>query len=269
VSTRVARPPQIDGRDDGVAAWGSFESTVPMLIGTGTPGIATATLRSVYDSQYIYFFARWTETTDGSQTVAASTARRQYAYNGTTWSRSGDEDRAYLMFPINDPNFAMGGCVSGCHAAAGSVPAGMAAPRGATWDVWHWKAARTAPSQTADDQWIDDGTLNASPNNGRLDDVGISAYVEPGTATLPGSMPALSAAGRGVVNGPLWVWDATPFNPALAWAAGDSFPGVYSRLPSGSRADVRALAQFNAATGTWTLELKRARDTGNADDVVF
>jgi len=44
---------------------------------------------------------------------------------------------------------------------------------------------------------------------------------------------------------------------------------VYSRLPSGSRADVRALAQFNATTGTWTLELKRARNTGNADDVAF
>jgi hypothetical protein len=265
VSTRVTRPPQIDGRDDGVAAWGNFQSAVPLPDGTGTTGIDSVTLRSVYDNQYIYFFARWTETTGGAQTVGASTARRQYAFNGTAWTRTGDEDRAYLVFPINDPGFGTGGCVSGCHMSSMT----MASPMGTTWDVWHWKAARTAPSQTADDQWIDDGTFSGRPNNGRNDDEGISAYVEPGTATLPGSMPAVSAAGRGVINGPLWIWDATPFNPALPWAAGDSFPGVFARLPTGSRADVRALAVFNAATGTWTLELKRLRNTGNADDAAF
>jgi len=44
---------------------------------------------------------------------------------------------------------------------------------------------------------------------------------------------------------------------------------VYARLPSGSRADVRAIGRFDTATGTWTLELRRARRTGNRDDVAF
>jgi hypothetical protein len=111
--------------------------------------------------------------------------------------------------------------------------------------------------------------LQRRPNNGRNDDEGLSAYVEPGTATLPTLHARDSRGRRRGVNGPLWVWEATPFNPALAWAAGDSFPGVYARLPSGSRADVRASARFDATTGTWTLELKRARNTGNRDDVAF
>lgn len=263
VSARVARPPQIDGRDEGPAPWGGFESAVAFGSGTGNIGIESATLRSAYDDDYIYFFARWTETTGDGQTVGASNARRQYRYNGTAWSRSGDEDRAFFIFPINDTRFRTGGCVSGCHGAT------MAAPTGTHWDVWHWKSARTGPSQTADDQWWDDGTFSARPNNGRNDDEGISAYFEPGAATMPTHMPATARGGGGAINGPLWIWEAAPFNAALPWANGDSFPGVFARLPTGSRADVRAIALFDAATGTWTLELKRLRRTGNRDDVAF
>jgi hypothetical protein len=265
VSSRVSRPPAVDGRDEGTAPWGGFESNVTFSVGNGMTGVAGATLRSAYDDQHIYFFARWRETTDGGQTVAASTARRQYAHNGTAWSRGGDEDRALFIFPIDDARFATGGCVSGCHQANMS----MAAPAGTNWDAWHWKSARTAPSQTADDQWLDDGTFSGRMNNGRNDDEGLAAYVEPGTATVPALMPATARPGGGVINGPLWVWEAVPFNPAQAWANGDSFPGVYARLPTGSRADVRAVGRFDATTGTWVLELSRLRRTGNRDDVAF
>lgn len=263
VAARVARPPQIDGRDEGAGPWGGFESAVSFGAGNDRVGIESATLRAAYDDEFIYFFARWTETTGDSQTVGASTARRQYRYDGMAWSRSGDEDRAFFIFPIDDARFATGGCVSGCHGAT------MAAPTGTHWDVWHWKAARTGPSQTADDQWWDDGTFSARPNNGRNDDEGLSAYVEPGSATMPTHAPATARPGGGAVAGPLWVWEAVPFNAAAQWAAGDAFPGVYARLPSGSRADVRAIGRFDTATGTWTLELRRARRTGNRDDVAF
>lgn len=195
--------------------------------------------------------------------MGASVARRQYRYSGSAWSRSGDEDRAFFAFPIDDPGFATGGCTSSCHGDT------MAAPTGTTWDVWHWKAARTGPTNTADDQWWDDGTFSGRPNNGRNDDTGLSAYFEPGTATLPAFAPATAVPGSTTMAGPVWVWEMVPFDATAAWTATDFFPGVFNRLPTGSRADVTAVANFDTATGTWTLEIKRARWTGNGDDVEF
>lgn len=264
VSTRVASPPRMDGRDGGaMAEWGGFESNVMFDEGTAANGITTATLRSVYNDDFIYFFARWTETTADGQTVSASTSRRRYTYSGTAWARAGDEDRASFAFPIDDAGFATGGCASGCHGTT------MAAPTGTLWDVWHWKATRSAPTNTADDEWWDDGTFSARTNNGRNNDEGQGPAFEPGTATLPAYMPAIPTPGASAVAGPVWVWNMAPFNASLAWAAGDYFPGVFTQLPTGSRADVTVVSRFDTATGTWTLEWKRARWTGNGDDVEF
>ena len=59
-----------------------------------------------------------------------------------------------------------------------------------------------------------------------------------------------------------------PFDDSLAWASGDSFPGLFNRLPTGSRADVDVVSRWDGVD-TWTLELRRARWTGNGDDVQF
>jgi len=262
VSTRVTQPPRIDGRDGGeTAEWGGFGSDVTFDAGTAANGITGATLRSVYNDQYIYFFAQWTETTGDGATVGASTTRRQYAYDGSVWSRTGNEDRAFFAFPIDDAAFATGGCTSACHGTT------MAAPTDAIWDVWHWKASRTGPTHTVDDKWWDDGTFAGTPNNGRNSDEGMSAYWEPGSGTAPAWMPADIVAGAGAYDYPVWVWEVVPFDSSLSWASGDSFPGVINRIPTGSRGDTTAVARFD--TDTWTLEIKRARWTGSGDDVQF
>lgn len=264
VSRRVASPPRLDGHDGGLAEeWGGFESAVAFDTGSGRIGIVAATLRSVYDDGFIYFFAQWTETTGDGAEVGASTSRRRYTYDGTGWTRSGDEDRAFFAFPIDDPGFATGGCSSACHGTT------MAAPAGALWDVWHWKAARTGPSNSADDEWWDDGTFSGRPDNGRNYDAGGAAAFEPGSATLPAYMPAIPTPGASAVAGPVWVWNMAPFDPTLGWVAGDYFPGVFNQLPWGSRGDVTVVSRFDDVAGTWTLEIKRARRTGNGDDVAF
>jgi len=261
VCTRPAAPPRLDGVD-GTDEWGALESDLTFDVGSGNNGIAGATLRCLYDDEYIYFFAQWTETTGDGATIGKSAARKTYTYDGAAWTRTANEDRAFFAFPIDDDGFAAGGCVSACHGGT------MAAPTDKVWDVWHWKAARNGPAFTADDKWWDDGTYAGTPNNGRNSDYGMSSYWEPGASDMPAYMPATAMPGGGALAGPVWVWDAVPFDGALAWAADDGFPGLYNRLPTGSRADVAAVARWDDID-TWTLEMRRARWTGNGDDVQF
>jgi hypothetical protein len=253
VSTKVTAPPILDGKDDGMSAWGGFESTVALTAQAGNDnGITSALMRSVYTADDIYFFAEWTEVVTGSYTVGETTqSRKLYTYDNGTWTRAGNEDRAFFAFPIDDADFeSNGGCVKACH---GSL---MYTDAGDLWDVWHWKAARTGPSGSADDKWWDE--------NDRNSDYGMSAYMEPTNGSVPLYMhiadPGTSA------TYPAWIWDMVPYD-AAGWTNGDTIPGVISRIPTGSRGDVTAIAKF--VTDTWTLEIKRARNTGNGDDIVF
>ncbi len=271
VSSRVTTPPRIDGVDGGTDEWGTYESVVVFDGGESGNGITGATLRSVYNDQWIYFFAQWQETDDAvsGNVVGRTDTRRTYTYDATagTWSRAGDEDRAFFIFPVvdaTDPSeaFATGGCASACHA----VEDVMRAPAGAIWDVWHWKAARTGPTGTLDDKWWDD---NGGTGSGRHSDYGMSAYWQPGTADMPAFMPYDIDPTTPTNRYPAWVWEAEPFDATLPWADGSTLPGVFNRLPTGSRADVVTMAGWDEATSTWTLEIMRLRFTGNGDDVSF
>jgi hypothetical protein len=66
---------------------------------------------------------------------------------------------------------------------------------------------------------------------------------------------------------PLWHFEFYDFDPALAWRADAMIPGYVFFWPTKSAADVEAVARFD--DGVWTVELRRLRHTGNADDVVF
>ncbi|MBW2277077.1 MAG: hypothetical protein JRF63_06260 [Deltaproteobacteria bacterium] len=255
VSTKVDLPPIINGVDDGLASeWGDAETSLTFDASAGSgSGVTGATLRSVYTDQDVYFFATWTETTAGSHVVSASVTRKQWSFDGAVWTQPGNEDRAFFAFPIVDDAFASSnGCSGACHSPE------MYTAAGTTWDVWHWKAARTAPTGTADEKWWDDA--------GRHSDQGQSAYFEH-TGTEP-TYQFITDPGASAEY-PLWNWELVPFDSGAAWASGDTIPGVVSRMPSGSRADVTAEASFDDGTGTWTLEIKRPRYTGHGDDRQF
>jgi len=250
VSTFVEAPPVLNGTDDGLAVWGGFESTVALTPQSGADnGISSVTMRSVYTTDDIYFYAEWTETAN----VAMDATRKEWTYDlaTTSWAQSGNEDRAYWAFPIDDADFAANnGCTKACHGGL------MYTDPGDIWDVWHWKAARTGPTGTLDDKWWDE--------NDRNSDYGMSAYMEPTNGALPQFMHINDVNANAAY--PVWIWDMVPFT-AGAWADGATIPGVINRLPTGSRGDVAAVGKWD--TDTWILEVKRARNTGNGDDVIF
>lgn len=265
-SNAVDQPPILNGSDGGLSEeWGGDETTLIFNEGTDPNGITQATVRSVYTDSDIYFFAQWVESTDDGQEVGASVSRKQWTYDATadSWSRGGNEDRAFFIFPIDDPDFgANGGCSGGCH----DLEDLMYTDAGDLWDVWHWKAARTGPTHTADDKVWDE--------NGRGSDEGQSAYMEPTdhpeddpTADQPLFMHIADPDAN--AGYPMWTHEAVPFDEDATFADGATVPGIVTRMPFGSRADVTAVGEFDDATGTWTLEIKRARNTGNGDDVRF
>lgn len=255
----LTSPPQINGKDGGVDdEWGGLESVVVFdeIAGSGN-GTTSAILRAGYDSDFVYFFASWDEDT-GHSGYGESYHRKMWTYSGGAWSQGGNEDRVFFMFPINDiADFATDGCAAACHGDAMYVGPGEFA------DVWHYKHARTGPTQTADDKWWDE--------DGRHSDQGLSAYVDnfDGDEHLSSDKVLyqyLADPGANM-DYPVWVWEMIPFQADAAWTEGDTIPGVINRQPTGSRGDVTANCDY--AEPTWTCEFKRLRQTGNGDDRQF
>ncbi len=258
VSTFLDMPPMINGKDGGkTAEWGDFESSVTFDTTAGTDnGTTGATVRSGYDDEFIYFFVQWDE--DSSHAGFGETYQRKmwtYDLTGDAWTQgSGGEDRVFLMFPITPiADWATQGCTTACH---GSVM--HTANAGELLDVWHYKHARTGPTNTADDKWWD--------HTDRKSDPGTSAYVEPKNAAGDGPAYMYAADPGANMDYPVNVWEMVPFVDA-GWADGDPIPGVINRTPEGSRGDVTAVCDF--VSPTWTCEFKRDRYTGNGDDYQF
>ncbi len=187
------------------------------------------------------------------------------------------EDRAFFMFPIvdADDNFTESGrgCAFYCHgnvheqsSYTNHTGAGYSVMHtnrpGDTADIWHWKASRTEPSGFADDKYLGFAT---GSNNGRFSDSGTSAYSSNG---LTGSNPtSMHFTGLGFLADRLFDFETVAF--AGIPAPGNEIPYNISRTPTGSRGDVATAANFNPATNMWTVEFRRARDTGNGDDHQF
>jgi hypothetical protein len=74
-------------------------------------------------------------------------------------------------------------------------------------------------------------------------------------------------------NAPLPLWDheliTLDIDEDTPWESGSTIPSYFSSVPTGSNADIVARGSFDEGTGTWTVEFKRARRTGNGDDVQF
>lgn len=62
--------------------------------------------------------------------------------------------------------------------------------------------------------------------------------------------------------------DAIPIQK-IKFAKGDTIPYSISRPSTSSRGDVTAFATFDEKTYRWTLEIKRARNTGDGNDYQF
>ncbi len=134
-------------------------------------------------------------------------------------------------------------------------------------DIWRWGAATTQPVTIADDWNCSGGQY--SP------DIGNSPFEI--NWILPDSIPRFMrrldpnhsiCCSEGITSSPLWYYDVIPYNRD-GWSRRVIVyvSNIVTMIPSASRADVSVFGRF--FDSEWTVEFKRARRTGNADDIEF
>lgn len=289
-STKTDKAPAIDGSVDGV--WDrapAFKATLDKLVyqpSNGYKGIskATITLRSLYDSEYIYFLVQyqdptqsiarmpWVKQPDGSwkaQTNKDSTDHENTYY----------EDKFAMIWNISTATFDKKGCDAACHKARGGKNAGIednspgrmyTNKPGETLDMWHWKGVRTNPVGQVDDQFIDD-TKDPKQNEdwGRKGDSKTGGgYQDNKNAAKTG--PAFMSKTAGPDN-KYWVMAADKTELADTFKPGDVVPGIVLEPFTGSRGDIEGKGVWK--DGVWTIEMKRklvtTGDKAKEQDVQF
>ncbi|MFW9768295.1 MAG: ethylbenzene dehydrogenase-related protein [Candidatus Thorarchaeota archaeon] len=206
-------------------------------------------LRSLIDDSYIYIFAAWNDSTKDD-------TRKAWSYNGTHWENvGGNEDRIELVWSL------------GANIVCGHNPATADTM---LFDVWHWKASRTAPAGWADDKyWDGSGRQSDAKTAGGYSDNSVVIQAENSsviTTALGNSSNVVAFS-----NDDRPFWDNS--GAEISWTAGvnatpvgDLINGYKTVLPTGSRGDVLAESVHNGTA--WNVEFKRALDTGNVDDDV-
>ncbi len=271
--------PAVDGVDGGTTEWGDKVTNVTIIRASGGyNGIASAQVRSAYDADYVYFQVRWTEVEDAELgvTVGENVNPAPWSYppngegNPRIWSRSSEnEDRLKLLFEITPvTRFNADGCFVTCHATEDSVRNRyFHATRGSREfvDVWHWTSGTTNFAGHALDRYFD------SRSYGVKSDVGISPVIDNVEYNTVGDTiyrPRYMASFDPNSNSqpPLWDYEVALVSDA-GWLPGSVLPSFINTIPSGSAADLVAVGKYD--DGTWTVELRRKRRTGNGDDAQF
>ena len=232
-----------------------------------TDAKGTVSTKALFTDDELYFLLSWEDPT-------CSTVKESWQFDGTRWVHlKGDEDRIALLFEIARINqFSSKSCAVVCHS-----PADL--PR-SQWhlatkspvekgDLWHWKAARSAPYRHADDGWL---TVAGNPSGsyretGRRTDTGGGGDTK--NEMPDGSRPLYmqDPARKPSVPGFLLLEEAVPITDYSIFKAGDVIPYRLPVKPSASRFDVKAESRH--ADGRWTVMLHRKLNTGQEDDVVF
>ena len=255
------------GLDDPM--WEMAEAAQLLVQGREKPvaGNGTVTTRSLYTDDSLFFLFKWKDPT-------RSIIKQSWQFDGQKWHHlQGNEDRIALLFEITRiDKFATRGCAVTCHSPADlprdkwKFATKTAAEKG---DLWHWKAARSAPYNYADDAWL---TLAGNPTGsyretGRRKDTGDGGDIK--NQTLDGLRPAYMQNPRlkPAVPGFLLLEEAVEIKDYSIFKAGDIIPYRLPITPSGSRFDVKAVSRY--ADGGWMVLLYRKLDTGNEDDVSF
>jgi hypothetical protein len=285
--------PVIDGVDQGATEWGSKSTSVALYKIAGNDNrIYSALVRAVWDKEYVYFLVKWTEVADsqlGIQVGESNSPSRWVnpATDGSSprrWRQiASDEDRLMLFFEASTVDwFDRIGCFITCHTWIDSSEMNIHSTRSARErvDVWSWGAASTNPVGFADDKVMGNvvsSDLDTKPFDGIFGDLGTPLirlnsfyfYISTDTnATI--FRPVYQSVDDPNADAPypLWDYEITPVSSS-GWQTGSTIPVFFTSIPSGSRADIVAKGRFDTANGTWTVELRRARITGNGDDAQF
>ncbi len=230
-------------------------------------GNGTVTTRALYTDDRLYFLFKWKDLT-------RSVIKQSWKFDGQKWRHlTGNEDRIALLFEITRINkFATRGCAITCHSPA-DVPrenwkftTETAAEKG---DLWHWKAARSAPYNYADDAWL---TVSGNPTGsyretGRRKDNGAGGDVKNQTRDVSRPLYMQDPAKKPSAPGFLLLEESIKISDYSIFRTGDIIPFRLPVKPSGSRSDVKAISRH--ADGAWMVMLYRKLNTGHEDDVVF
>ena len=267
VARRLDTAPTIDGIDGGDTEWGSAAvSTIALDSLAGKyNGIASALVRAAYDRQYVYMQVKWTEVAIDSFAPSMNVYKGMWSYDSTgrsaKWSRrSGGEDMLCLGWQLTT---VTGWSTDGIKAIFdGSVFRTPAS--GEIADLWVWQSTETYYSGFLGDKVV----RYADAGDASQFDAGtLPAFVleNPATSSKPTYMRSGSPADG--TSYPLNSYEFTKFDTKMKWKNHATIPGYISFIPSGSTADVRSTATYD--NGTWTVELRRLRQTGNGDDTIL
>jgi len=222
---------------------------------------ANVITQAVYTDNEICFLFKWKDATQ-------SVTKGAWQFDGEKWTPlKGDEDRIALLFEINRiNNFATKGCAVTCHGPAGAPIKDFkfaTASAGEKGDMWHWKAARSDPYNSADDGWL----TAAGDKTGRKDDAGGGGDARNETADKSKPQLMQDPSKKPSAPGVLLAEEAVEITDYAKFKANDTLTYRMPKKPSGSRADIKAESRY--ADGAWTVMLSRKLDTGNDDDVAF
>lgn len=247
-------------------------------VGTGTPvldgvlstnewnatSITTSTgvtLNAMADGQYLYMSATWNDATE-------SIYKNKLSYDGSTWTKSGDEDRIAFIFDSGLNGTDGGNCATMCH-----VP--VMSTNGGTVDLWHWKAVRSNPMGFVDDTYIDSVDRHGDPGTGATSDntlvFGHPSFMSvndphANVDFLLKDDAALNAFDPYGVMTTYSKTTSTSFDSLASFNSGDFIPGYVLRVPSGDRASVMAAGKWS--NGVWTVEFKKPYGGSEYDFVV-
>jgi hypothetical protein len=296
VCNRLAgsRVPEVDGIDGGAAEWGDKYTDVDLRKTVLYDNkIMTARIRATYDQDYIYFQVKWTEVVDSALglSVAENLHPSEWVFDSLAarlkWKKvvQGDEDRVMLMFEITPLVwFDHDGCLITCHAgtSTANIPGtNYHSTRNAKakMDIWSWSSVSSNPTGYADDKYMDGtgqipdpfeplGYTDAIKGDiGRATSMANLFFVLIGTDTTAYRPLYLSGTDPdSIATYPLWDWQITTFTDA-GWHLGYAVPTFVTTIPTLSRADITSRGKFD--NGTWTVEFRRLRATGNGDDTKF
>ncbi len=160
------------------------------LTTTPTASVAPVMLKAAYDSKNVYILGVWTDLTG-----TLSLAKDEWGFDGTNWSKSGNEDRIAIMWDINASDWGTGGAGCSLYCHSGETPGADGRMRTIfaeeTLDMWHWKAARSNPLGFADDKhviWADGFDTTTKTRKG--DD---GSSVDSSNKDAAGTLPAFMA----------------------------------------------------------------------------
>jgi hypothetical protein len=223
--------------------------------------------RALYTDDSLYFLFIWNDPT-------LSVTKQSWKFDGQTWHHlQGNEDRIALLFEITRiDKFATRGCAVTCHSPADlpkkdwKLATRTVVEKG---DLWHWKAARSAPYFYADDAWL---TVAGNPTGsyretGRRKDKGGGGDVKNETTDKSRPLYMQDPRKKPSVPGFLLLDETVKISDYSIFKAGDVIPYRLLHRPSGSRFDVKAISRY--VDGGWTVMLYRRLDTGHEDDVIF